>query len=36
MPGPEIVQHIVIYHGKFNSHKAGEKIIYFEGFSEEP
>jgi hypothetical protein len=36
MPGPEIIQHIVIYYGKFNGYKAGEKIIYLDGFGEEP
>jgi hypothetical protein len=36
MPGPEIIQHIVTYYGKLNSHKAGEKIIYLENFGEEP
>jgi hypothetical protein len=36
MPGPEIIQHEIIYHRKFNSYKAGEKIIYLEDFGEEP
>jgi hypothetical protein len=35
-PGPQIIEHIVTYYGKLNSYKAGEKIIYFEGFGEEP
>jgi hypothetical protein len=36
MPGPEIIQHIVTHYGKFNSYKAGEKIVYLEDFGEEP
>jgi hypothetical protein len=36
MPGPEIIEHIVVHYGKLNGDETGEKVVYLYHFGEEP